>query len=80
MAQQAMEEVLETKLFNIENGIDYVMFDYKTGGAVVIKNIAAPINNIGITESNVSLDILLTNIVPILAPTKESINYRTFFF
>ncbi len=40
MAQQAMDEVISTGLFNIENGIDYVMFDYKTGGAVVIKNIA----------------------------------------
>ena len=50
------------------------------GPLFVIKNIAAPINNIGITESNVSLDILLTNIVPILDPIKESIKYKTFFF
>ena len=40
MAQQAMDDVLNTGLFNVENGKDYVMFDYKTGGAVVIKNIA----------------------------------------
>ena len=42
------------------------------GPLFVIKNIAAPINNIGITESNVSLDILLTNIVPILDPIKQA--------
>ena len=40
MAQQAMDEVIDTGLFNIEYGADYIMFDYKTGGAVVIKNIA----------------------------------------
>ena len=35
--------------------------------------IAAPINKTGITDSNVSLDILLTNKVPTLEPTNERI-------
>ena len=40
MAQQAMSTVKNSRLFNIEDGSDYVMFDYKVGGFVVIKGIA----------------------------------------
>tara|TARA_B100002052_G_C15883359_1_gene600438 strand:+ start:1985 stop:2881 length:897 start_codon:yes stop_codon:yes gene_type:complete len=40
MAEQAINSVIESNLFNIENGVDYVMFDYKVGGFVVIKGIA----------------------------------------
>ena len=40
MAQQAISEVKNSKLFYVEDGIDYVMFDYKVGGFVVIKGIA----------------------------------------
>ena len=40
MAQQAMSTVKNSRLFNIEDGIDYVMFDYKVGAFVVIKGIA----------------------------------------
>ena len=40
MAQQALSSVINSKLFNIKDGIDYVMFDYKVGGFVVIKGIA----------------------------------------
>ena len=40
MAQQAISSIKDSKLFNIEDGIDYVMFDYKVGGFVVIKGIA----------------------------------------
>ena len=40
MAQQAMKEVIDSDLFDIQDGINYVMFDYKAGGMVVIKNIA----------------------------------------
>lgn len=40
MAQQAISTVKKSNLFNIEDGIDYVMFDYKVGGFVVIKGIA----------------------------------------
>ena len=38
---------------------------------MVIKNTAAPINNIGIIDSKVSLDILLTSSVPIDEPTND---------
>ncbi len=40
MAQQAISTVKSSELFNIEDGIDYVMFDYKVGAFVVIKGIA----------------------------------------
>ena len=40
MAQQAMATVKNSGLFNIKDGTDYVMFDYKVGGFVVIKGIA----------------------------------------
>lgn len=40
MAQQAISAVNKSNLFNIDDGIDYVMFDYKVGGFVVIKGIA----------------------------------------
>ncbi len=40
MAEQAISSIKDSKLFNIEDGIDYVMFDYKVGGFVVIKGIA----------------------------------------
>ena len=40
MAKLAMDEIISSELFNIKEGIDYVMFDYKVGGSIVIKNIA----------------------------------------
>ena len=40
MAQQAISTIKNSLLFNIEDGTDYVMFDYKVGGFVVIKGIA----------------------------------------
>lgn len=40
MAEQAISSVRNSNLFSIEDGIDYVMFDYKVGGFVVIKGIA----------------------------------------
>ena len=40
MAKLAMDEIIASNLFNIEDGKDYVMFDYKVGGSIVIKNIA----------------------------------------
>jgi len=40
MAKLAIEEIIDSNLFNIQDGIDYVMFDYKVGGSIVIKNIA----------------------------------------
>jgi len=40
MAKLAMDEIISSDLFNIEDGKDYIMFDYKVGGMIVIKNIA----------------------------------------
>ena len=40
MAEQAISSIKNSNLFNIKEGIDYVMFDYKVGGFVVIKGIA----------------------------------------
>ena len=40
MAEQAISAVKESQLFDIKDGIDFVMFDYKVGGFVVIKAIA----------------------------------------
>jgi hypothetical protein len=40
MANQAIKEIIDTKLFNLEEGVDYALFDYKTGGFIVIKGIA----------------------------------------
>ena len=40
MAKLAMDEIITSELFNIVDGKDYVMFDYKVGGSIVIKNIA----------------------------------------
>ena len=50
------------------------------GPLFVIKNIAALINNIGITDSKVSLEILLTSNVPIEDPVNANTKYRTLFF
>ena len=43
------------------------------GPLLVIKKIAAPINNIGIIDSSVSLEILLTSNVPTPEPIKDKI-------
>tara|TARA_B100001287_G_scaffold62853_1_gene51067 strand:- start:13474 stop:14370 length:897 start_codon:yes stop_codon:yes gene_type:complete len=40
MAEQAISAIKESQLFDIKDGIDFVMFDYKVGGFVVIKGIA----------------------------------------
>ena len=40
MAKLAMDEIIASDLFNIEDGKDYIMFDYKVGGSIVIKQIA----------------------------------------
>lgn len=40
MAQQAISTVKNSRLFDIKDGSNYVMFDYKVGGFVVIKGIA----------------------------------------
>ena len=40
MAKLAMDEIKNSDLFDLEDGKNYVMFDYKVGGSIVIKNIA----------------------------------------
>ncbi len=40
MAKLAMDEIKNSDLFNLIDGKNYVMFDYKVGGSIVIKNIA----------------------------------------
>ena len=52
MAQQAISTVKNSSLFNIEDGTDYVMFDYKVGGFVVIKGIADSFRDLYKQDSN----------------------------
>ena len=40
MAKLALDEIKDSNLFYLKDGRDYVMFDYKVGGSIVIKNIA----------------------------------------
>jgi len=40
MAQQVLDDIKDSNLFNINEGVDYVMFDYKAGAEVIIKNIS----------------------------------------
>ena len=40
MAKLAINEIKDSKLFILEEGQDFVMFDYKVGWSIVIKNIA----------------------------------------
>ena len=46
----------------------------------MIKNIAALINKIGMTDSRVSFEILLTSNVPIEDPVNANTKYRVLFF
>ena len=58
MSRDAMSIVDKSKLFDLEYGVDYVMFDYKVGNEIVIKNLvedfrsvyAVDINKTSITE------------------------------
>ena len=52
MAKDALMEVANSGLFDIEDGIDYVMFDYKVGGEIVIKNIASDFRGIYMQDIN----------------------------
>ncbi len=46
MAVDAMAEIVESKLFNLKEGIDFVNLGYKQGGPVVIKGIATDIRSL----------------------------------
>ena len=50
------------------------------GPLFVIKNIAALISKIGMTDSRVSLEILLTSNVPIDDPVNANTKYKTLFY
>ena len=39
MAKLAMDEIISSELFILKDGQDYVMFDYKAGGEIIIKNV-----------------------------------------
>jgi hypothetical protein len=52
MAQQAISAIKKSKLFNIQDGVDFVMFDYKVGGFVVIKGIADNFRDLYKQDSN----------------------------
>ena len=59
MAKLAMDEIIDSGLFAIEDGVDYVMFDYKVGGMIVIKNIADDFRGIYKQDYNrISIDEL----------------------
>jgi len=59
MATLAMEEIIDSNLFSIIEGKDYVMFDYKVGGSIVIKNIADDFRGIYKQDYNgISIDEL----------------------
>ena len=66
MANYALDEVLESKLFDVKEHIDYVSFPYKAGGNIVIRGIATDIRSIYTQDIN---NILLIDI-----PMMEGIN------
>ena len=41
MSKDAMIQIENSNLFDLEYGYDYVMFDYKVGGEIVIKNLTS---------------------------------------
>jgi len=71
MANYALDEVIDSKLFNVKEHIDYVSFPYKAGGSIVIRGIATDIRSIYSQDIN---NILLKEI-----PMMEGINKVTDF-
>jgi len=59
MAKYAVEEVVQSGLFNIEEHIDYVNFPYKAGGEIIIRGIATDIRSIFTQDVN---NTLISNI------------------
>ena len=55
MAKYAMQEVVESGLFNITEHIDYVSFPYKAGGEIIIRGIATNIRSIFTQDVNNTL-------------------------
>ena len=52
MAKYAIEEVVDSKLFDIKEHIDYVSWPYKAGGEVIIRGIATDIRSIFTQDVN----------------------------
>ena len=59
MAKYAIEEVVSSDLFNIEEHVDYVSLPYKAGGEIIIRGIATDIRSIFTQDVN---NVLLTDI------------------
>ena len=55
MAADAINEVLDSKLFNLTEGYDYVNLGYKPGGQVVIRGIATDIRALYTQDINLTL-------------------------
>ena len=67
MAKDALTEVVNSNLFDIQDGINYVLFDYKVGGEIVIKNIASDFRGIYMQDINkVSI-----NEIPMMSDVKN---------
>ena len=71
MGKYALEEVVESNLFNIKEHIDYVSLPYKAGGHIVIRGIATDLRSIYTQDIN---NIFLVDI-----PMMEGINNVTDF-
>jgi len=52
MARDVVNNVKESKVFNLTDGENYVMFDYKVGGEIVIKNIASDFRGVYMQDIN----------------------------
>ena len=52
MAKDVVTQVEESGVFRIRDGFNYVMFDYKVGGEIVIKNIASDFRGIYMQDIN----------------------------
>ena len=59
MAKYALEEIVESGLFNIKEHVDYISLPYKAGGEIIIRGIATDIKSIFTQDVN---NVLLNDI------------------
>tara|TARA_B100000401_G_scaffold172194_1_gene115301 strand:+ start:203 stop:1120 length:918 start_codon:yes stop_codon:yes gene_type:complete len=52
MAKDVITNVIDSEIFQLVDGVDYVMFDYKVGGEIVIKNIASDFRGVYMQDIN----------------------------
>ena len=52
MAKDVVTNVIDSEIFQLVDGVDYVMFDYKVGGEIVIKNIASDFRGVYMQDIN----------------------------